>query len=277
MPKKPKPKPSIDDLRALAGGNYFRTGAQFDDNAVETLFDTIQKRWAKGNPLTQDIRKPRTHGALNFHYSFLCIQLKPNKPPFLPNLDLLEKSYGFVLLIEVNGVVAIFKRGTSGFEDWIESECDPIEKRALTRTFSDNAIYEKVSLRRMTVSRNELQGCSYEAFDLATTIPVLGLGRSIPRFIRLSHAVAGTVSLTPATSRMHKSGGRLTVDQLAKEVSDVASSLAAPVANGFLDAFNTERVKQPLEPHFIQLIWILAAFVHSCREMGAKASVVCKP
>jgi hypothetical protein len=237
MPKKPKPKPTIEDLRALAGGNYFRTGAQFDDNAVETLFDTIEKQWAKGNPLTRDIREPRAHGALNFHYSFLCIQLKPTKPPFLPKLDLQEKSYGFVLLIEVAGVVAIFKRGASGFDDWITSECEPIEKRALTRAFSANAIYEKVSLRRMTVSRSELQGCSYEAADLATTIPVLGLGRSIPRFIRLSHPASGTVSLTPATSRIHKSGGRLTVDQLAKEVAETASSLAAPAATGFLDAF----------------------------------------
>ena len=237
MAKKPTPKPTIDDLRALAGGNYFRTGAQFDDNAVETLFDSIKTQWGKGKPLTRDIRAPRAHGALNFHYSFLCIQLKPTKPPFLPKLDLKEKSYGFVLLIEVNGVVAIFKRGVSGFDDWIESECDSIEKRALTRAFSNNAIYEKVSLRRMTVSRSELQGCSYEASDLATTIPVLGLGRSIPRFIRLSHPAAGTVSLTPATSRIHKSGGRLTVDQLAKEVADAVASLAAPAAAGFLDAF----------------------------------------
>ncbi|MGH7389900.1 MAG: hypothetical protein ACREM3_10660 [Candidatus Rokuibacteriota bacterium] len=30
-------------------------------------------------------------------------------------------------------------------------------------------------------------------------------------------------------------------------------------------------------PHFIQLIWLLASFINSCREMGAKPVVICAP
>jgi hypothetical protein len=30
-------------------------------------------------------------------------------------------------------------------------------------------------------------------------------------------------------------------------------------------------------PHFIQLVWLLASFINSCREMGAKPVIVCRP
>ena len=237
MPKKAKPQPTIDDLRALGGGNFFKVSAQFNDAAVEDLFDSIEAEWSNSDALARDVRESRNIGALNYTYSFLCIKLKSTKPPFLPKLDLKEISYGFLLLLEVDGLIGIFKRGPSGFDEWIDSQCDPIEKRSLIRAFGDKTTYEKISLRRMTVSRSELQACSYEAADLSTTIPVLGLGRSIPRFIKLNHREVGTVSLTPATSRIQKSGGRLTIDQLANVMSQVAATLAAPVAQSFLDAF----------------------------------------
>lgn len=41
--------------------------------------------------------------------------------------------------------------------------------------------------------------------------------------------------------------------------------------------FEVSAAKLKPEPHFIQLIWLLASFINSCRELGAKPVIVCKP
>ena len=40
--------------------------------------------------------------------------------------------------------------------------------------------------------------------------------------------------------------------------------------------FEESAAKSKPEPHFIQLIWLLASFINSCRELGAKPVVVCQ-
>lgn len=231
----------VSQLRSGAAGHFFRTTTKLTDAAVKKLFQMIVKEWAQGAPLAREIRKTRDLNGNTYNYSFLCIKLKPTEPPFLPGSGLKENSYGFVLLVEIDGIVGLFKRGPSGLEDWVNSACDPIETRTLTRVFGAKATYGKLSLRRMTISQHELRACSYEAADLSTTIPALGLGRSIPRFIRLNHRVSNrppeTISITPGTARITLSGKKLTVDGLAAAVARIAQQVATVPKQGFLDAF----------------------------------------
>jgi len=226
----------IQDFKTLLSGNFHKATAPLDATSIEKLFDKIEDEWADGKPVLRQVREPGGT-TTKFHYSILCIPLKPTPPPFLPNTNLRETRYGFVLLMELDGVLAVFKRGASGFDEWVDSCTTPIKRGALTRVFAKGALYEKMSLRRMTVSRRELSGCSYESFDLATTIPGLALSRSIPRYIRLRHPQAGTVSLTPSTARVHKSGGRLDIATLAQDLAPIIAQFSAPHTPGFLDAF----------------------------------------
>ena len=232
---------NVNQLLVSPAGHFFRANAQLDDAAVERLFKTIKNEWAKGRPLAHDVREHRIANGATYTYSFLCINMKPTEPPFLPGVGLKESRYGFILLLEVDGLMGLFKRGPTGFETWIDSVCDPIQRDQFTRVFDADASYEKISLRRMAVSKQELLACSYEAADLATTIPALGLGRSIPRFLRLRYKRVGekplTISITPATSRITKSGKRLPVDDLVQVVSEIAQQVAKVQQPGFLDAF----------------------------------------
>jgi hypothetical protein len=41
-------------------------------------------------------------------------------------------------------------------------------------------------------------------------------------------------------------------------------------------AFEVAAGTAPPAPHFIQLVWLLASFTNSCREMGAKPVIVCR-
>lgn len=64
----------------------------------------------------------------------------------------------------------------------------------------------------------------------------------------------------------------------------VASLLANPDATKEVHLVVTMLSKVAFEgaaaaptPHFIQLVWLLASFINSCREMGAKPVIVCTP
>jgi hypothetical protein len=54
-----------------------------------------------------------------------------------------------------------------------------------------------------------------------------------------------------------------------KEVHLVVTMLSLAAFNAAADG--------PRPPYFVQLIWLLASFIDSCREMGAKPVIVCKP
>lgn len=40
--------------------------------------------------------------------------------------------------------------------------------------------------------------------------------------------------------------------------------------------FDTEAAKPKHKGSFVQLIWLLSAFINSCRELGAEAKIICK-
>ena len=73
-------------------------------------------------------------------------------------------------------------------------------------------------------------------------------GRAWPDF---EAAVAGLLANPDATKEVH-----LVVTMLSRAGFETAA--ATPI------------------PHFIQLVWLLASFINSCREMGAKPVVVCR-
>ena len=237
---------SIDDLRVLAGGNFFKIGASFSEKSIESFFKQIRKKWGIQKPVLEEIDQDRSCKAGRFKYSFLSIKLPACPPPFFPNSeDLKEIRYGFVLIIQFGDTIAVFKRGPMAFENWVGDHCVSIEAKALLRIFGTDAIYQKLSLRRMTISRSELRSTSYEAEDLSTTIPTLGLGRSVPRFVRLDHKKAGAVSITPSTSRVQKSGGRLNIDELADAVASISQEFITKQKTPLLDALPIPEEKLP--------------------------------
>ena len=64
-------------------------------------------------------------------------------------------------------------------------------------------------------------------------------------------------------------GGVLADPNAAREVHLVVTMLSR-------SAFERAAQTAPPPPHFIQLVWLLASFANSCREMGAKPVIICR-
>jgi hypothetical protein len=194
--------------------------------------------------------------------SFVCFPTQ-NKVPFLPASALRETRFAFLLIIELKfrgkWFLGVYRTGVLGVDELLEDSCVPIGRQALTRAFGSNARYEKLSFRRMTVSSHELRSSSYEAADLEIALPTLAVTRSVPRHLRLQSEDHGNISITPGTGRVHKSGPRAIVNDLAILVRDVAREALRNGQSSFLDAFPTsvdfDEKPASLRPTGVLLDW----------------------
>ena len=232
-------KVRIDQVWGPSAGQFFKLRRPLSANFVDTLFKEVVKEHADGAPVARDVRMTRRLNSTPYIYSFICFPVR-NEPGFLEGTSLEEIRYSFLLLIEHESYLGVFRRLVGDVESYhkqFSRYCMGLGRKELTRVFAGKAKYEKLSTNRMSMSRHELRATSYEADDLETTIPTQSAARSIPKFLRLRHPDAGKVSITPGTSRIHKSGEKLPVDDLALLVSEIRREVEAGNASAFLDAF----------------------------------------
>jgi hypothetical protein len=234
--------PELENLQTPASGHFYLLDTLLTNHNVGAAFDDIIQKSGASEEARQ-IRRKRTVNGLDFWASFLCF-FSEDAPSFLPESDLREKSFGFVLLIELTtgGTrhLGIFKKGTSRVDEAVESWIKPPPRRAFVRAFGDGGTYQKLALKRMTASKHELLASSYEAENLKTALPTLGVTRSVPRSLRIRHDTLGTISISPGTFRLQKSGGRCGVDDLAELVILVAKEIKKSKPNEFLDVLPQE-------------------------------------
>ena len=233
------PSPSLDELRTPANGQIFTLAVPLSNRGVHLAFNAASKR-KSGNTFAKVIREEREIEGARFWSSFLCFPLT-NPPSFLPNTHLREKTFGFLLLLEIklhdDWFLGVFRHGTDSISEWLNNRVSPLPRGKLTNAFSSGSMVKKMSLQRMTVSKHELRAATYEADDLQTSLPMMAATRCAIRSIRFEGDVSGSVAVTISTSRVQKSGGRCSVENLAALVKFVAEGIQANRQHDFLNTF----------------------------------------
>src|SRR5438034_5756925 len=207
------PQLTLDAVRTPANGQIFALKKPLSKAAVEAAFESATEK-ASGRRLGKAIRVKRTAIGKDFWASFICFPL--TRPvPFLIGTDLEERTYGFLLLleVEVNGAwfVGIFKHGTASLTDWLEARAKPLPRGKFTRAFSGKAAVRKLSVKKMAASKHELHAAIYEAPDLQASLPILATARCAIRSLRFQDSSIGSIAITVNTSRVQRSGGRCPV------------------------------------------------------------------
>ena len=230
---------NLGDLAVPSSGQFFRLNAPLTNAEINQIFAEVLPA-AGHHTEANHVRQQLAIGKTNCWASLLCFPIE-GPPAFAPQSGLIERRYAFFLLIELQHAgkwhLGVFKSGTATLPEFLDELCVPISRRAFLHAFSRGSKFEKLSSKRMTVSENELRGSSYEAADLATTLPSMAITRSVPRLLRLQNKVDGNISITTGTSRIHKAGARTDVPSLARLVLRVARETDRPASNEFLDAF----------------------------------------
>src|SRR5580693_2373776 len=114
------PKPSLDTLQTPANGQVFVLAKQLSKSAVERSFDAAGAK-AAGRAVFKVTRDRRSIEGSDYFASFISFPLS-GPPPFFPDSDLEERTFAFLLLLEVEvggeWFLGVFKHDVASLAEW---------------------------------------------------------------------------------------------------------------------------------------------------------------
>ena len=159
------------------------------------------------------------------------------RPVYFIDEALEDRVYAFIILIEYQNYLAIFKKSCANISELIKEHFTLVDSSGLTATFDDNDVeFQKIALRNMTVSDRAMRARSYEAADLKGLLSTHSAGRSIPFYLKLRQGA--TTKTISGTGRLVESSQRKSLDEIAAWVKEQVELIENPSnGNNFLDSF----------------------------------------
>lgn len=226
----------IEHLRSALGAYFYNRTARITKKAVHALFDAIADESV--NPSRPLFRVERaTRG--NIRYSALC--LAHDRPvPFLdPAAGKVDRVHSFILLVESGAGVAVLRSGLDVTAAFRKAYLAPVGRGTVERAIArHDAVFEKLSLRNMTVSKLALRSKTLEARDLENAVATSSASRFVPQNYRVRRD-DGSYSATPSTGRIAVRADRADIDGAVDWAAGVIGLLAeeAAASSAFIRRF----------------------------------------
>src|SRR5262249_30246599 len=141
---------------------FLRKTTPLKKTAIAAAFAATMKN-ATGNALYREIGRSISAAAYKAKMSALVFR-DELEPPFLRGTAVRDVTHGFVAILELRELVAIFKKHASGIERNLAESTKPLRHGELSRLFARAGVaYERMGMRMMHVSKYTIHARSFEA------------------------------------------------------------------------------------------------------------------
>ena len=241
----------IDALRVTKTANFHELKRQLSNAAVDDLFRQIRANLPSASQNLFFHRRIQTGGALWSAISFFY----ERSPAFISeDAGVRERICGFMLLVEHRGHIAIFRSKLdlpAGFNSRYlgRVSTDRVEL-AVAR---NDAIFEKIRLRNMSVSKHAMRNKTFEADDLQNVVGPAGANRYVPQGYSVRSG-SSHFSTTPSTGRIAQRsdrGNHFALVEYARTVIDElidATGAPAKFINTFARAIDLATLEGTANP-----------------------------
>lgn len=214
----------IDDLLAPKTAVFFVVRKKLSNRAIADLFVTLRESYYVS---TRDIFRYTREAVANARWSAICFSYE-SAPSFLdPTTKVRETLCGYLLLIEYADHVAVLSSRLAlpaTFKTTYLSQV-PIS-RVEGAIAKGDAVFQRMRMRNMSVSRYAMRNKTLEAPDLANVVGPNGSRRYAPQTYTVE--VDGSVSTaTPSTGRIGIRSARVVFDELREFAEDMIDALRA--------------------------------------------------
>lgn len=244
----------IEHLQIGRSAHFYGSRRNISAAALDTLFRDLRR--AKG-ATAQNLFRLRKVGHAGATFSAICFPYE-RVPSFLDDEAGVEETvFGFLMLVEKGDLVAVHKSGldlTSGFKTrYLGRMDDQRIERAIAR---HDAVFEKLALRNMSVSKLALRSKSLEARDLASAISSSNASRFVPQRYSLRRD-DGSYSATPSTGRISNRADRAGHLEVLDWTIGILDAIAADVGevSDFIRSFarqlNLEQLGANVRPTYV--------------------------
>jgi hypothetical protein len=241
----------IEVLRFGKTANFHSLKRRLSNAAVDDLFRQIRAGQPSASQNLFYHRRVRAGGAIWSAISFFY----DHSPSFLAEeAGIRERTCGFVLVVEHRGHMAIFKSKLDLPTDFSTRYLGRVSaERVDLAVARRDAVFEKIRLRNMSVSKNVMRSKTFEADDLRNAVGPAGANRYVPQAYTVRSG-AEHFSTTPSTGRIGQRSDRvdyLALVEYAKSVIDElvdAGGVPAPFIRTFARAIDLASIGGTARP-----------------------------
>lgn len=189
----------IDDLSVATSANFHLVRKKFSDKAINDLFATL--RASHGVTAHNEFKHTREQ-LDGVRWSAVCFRYE-SQPSFLEGTSVIRESLcGFLLLIEYQGYAAVLSSRLTLPSSFKTSYLSVVATARVEGAIAKaDAIFQRITMRNMSISPYAMRAKTLEAQDLANVVGPAGSRRYAPR--TYSVVANGTKSTaTPSTGRI---------------------------------------------------------------------------
>lgn len=222
-------------------GYFFRRKRQLTNEAIDRLFRSLR---ANARQPSQNLFRIDREALGQARYSAICFSYERNSSFLEPAAGAIERIFGYVLLVEAGTYVAVFKSGLDLPTAFRTTYLNKVANERVERAIASNdAVFEKLRLRNMSISPLTLRSKTLEARDLENSVATTSASRFVPQAYSVRRP-DGVYSATPNTGRISVRADRGDVESTVTWAAEIAGLL--DVGNGEISAF-IRNFARPLE------------------------------
>lgn len=170
-------------------------------NFIGRIFKEISSNKIGNYLLNIKNEKLTSRNHISANYSILSFKIN-SEPSFLDGSNIIETYYSFLLIIELDKNIIIFKKHISNLEDLMKDYIDYYDYDLLCHfQGSKSPDYEKINMKNMSISDYVVKNRTLEAKALNGILPSNSSSRSIPKTLKIK-TNSDSFSLLPNTSRI---------------------------------------------------------------------------
>ena len=222
-----------------------RDGKQVIASTIEDIIKEASNNKLARSYMLDDFRLARDVDGFTFKYTFRIYKAK-KKVDFIFDSDKFDTIHAFILLIEYDNNLIVFKKSTNTITSSLSKIFELLDYEKILNIVDDTMHIQKVALRNMTISGEAIHSHSYETpGNLNGLLSMHSAGKAIPQNMKVKKD-ATSKSLTASTGRVIESSGRQNIDNLFKWAKTQLDIMSSTHSNKFLEKF-----AQPVALHRI--------------------------
>lgn len=226
----------IEHLEISQSGYFHQRKRRLSNDAINRLFTTLR---AQTRQPSQNLFRADRVVLGDARYSAICFSHERDVSFLVPEAGVVERVYGYVLIVEHGQYIAVFKSGLDLPTAFKTAYLGKIANERIERTIArHDAVFEKLRLRNMSISPLALRSKSLEARDLENAVATSSASRFIPQAYSVRRE-DGVYSATPNTGRISLRADRAGVEETVAWAIQISELLQADggVVAGFIRNF----------------------------------------
>ncbi|HHF3190015.1 TPA: hypothetical protein ACPJ16_004552 [Vibrio alginolyticus] len=230
---------SLSDFDIPKSAKFYKVDKNIKKDLLEECTKEISKDKVGRVPNRKHREKINTINGNFAQVTSCCFKLEV-PPTFLKNVSLKETKYAYLIIVEFDKYLAVFKKNCSDPFSLLKEHLSLFSSREMASYIkeSNNTTCEKLSVNGMSIGTYDILRKSYEAHNLIGTLPTFNSHRLIPRMAKFSENETD-YSISVNTSRISDYSGKWSIDHVVDWCFDFKVRLERNVDSNFMNQFSS--------------------------------------